>query len=113
MWDLKTIDTDKPLYIAIAEALERDIKAGVLKSGEKIPTHRELAKIVGVNVTTATRAYNEAEKRGLITSIVGNGTFVTSDLGNNPSLFIPERRTIEQIEMGLVLPLYSAEPDIK
>jgi DNA-binding transcriptional MocR family regulator len=112
MWELKIIDTDKPLYIAIAEAIERDIKAGVLLSGEKLPTHRELARIVGVNVTTATRAYNEAEKRGLITSIVGNGTFVTSDMGANPSLMSTERKGKELIELGLVLPLYSVEPDI-
>lgn len=113
MWNLKIIDTDKPLYIAIAEAIERDIKEGVLSSGEKLPTHRELAKIVGVNVTTATRAYNEAEKRGIITSIVGNGTFVTSDLGGTPSLLSAESKTNSMIEMGLVLPLYSVEPDIR
>jgi len=112
MWDLKIIDTDKPLYVAIAEAIERDINAGLLLSGEKLPTHRELAKIVGVNVTTATRAYNEAEKRGLVTSIVGNGTFVTSDLGSNPSLINTESKSAGLIEMGLVLPLYSVEPDI-
>ena len=112
MWDLKSIDTEKPLYIAIADAIERDIRERVLASGEKLPTHRELAKIVGVNVTTATRAYNEAEKRGLITAIVGNGTFVTSDLGGNSSLMNTESKRGGLIEMGLVLPLYSAEPDI-
>lgn len=113
MWDLKIIDTDKSLYSAIADAIELDIKAGVLLSGEKLPTHRELAKIVGVNVTTATRAYNEADKRGLITSIVGKGTFVTSNLGGNPSLLKPDDRENGLIEMGLVLPLYSVEPDIQ
>jgi len=112
MWNLKIIDTEKPLYVAIADAIERDIREGVLSSGEKMPTHRELAKIVGVNVTTATRAYNEAEKRGLITSIVGNGTFVTSDLGGNSSLMGADQKESGIIEMGLVLPLYSAEPDI-
>jgi len=113
MWNLKIIDTDKSLYSAIADAIERDIKSGVLLSGEKLPTHRELAKIVGVNVTTATRAYNEAEKRGLITSIVGKGTFVTSDLGGNPPLINTNNGSGHLIEMGLVLPLYSVEPDIK
>lgn len=112
MWDLKIIDTDKSLYIAIADAIERDIRLGILKGGHKMPTHRDLAKKVGVNVTTVTRAYKEAEKRGLITSTVGRGTFITSDLGNNPSLINTEKSENKLIELGLVLPLYSMEPDI-
>ena len=111
MWNLKVINTEKPLYIAVADAIERDIGRGVLSSGEKMPTHRELAKIVGINVTTATRAYNEAEKRGLITSIVGSGTFVTSDMGRNSSL-MSDNRNGGMIEMGLAPSLYSVEPDI-
>lgn len=44
MWDLKIIDTDKSLYVAIADAIERDIRLGILKAGEKLPAQRELAK---------------------------------------------------------------------
>ena len=112
MWDLKIINTDKSLYIAIADAIERDIRLGILQAGNKMPTHRELANKVGVNVTTITRAYKEAEKRGLITSTVGRGTFITSDLGINSSLVNTEKNDKKHIEMGLVLPLYSVEPDI-
>lgn len=112
MWNLKIIDTDKSLYIAIADAMERDIQLGLLKGGERMPTHRDLARIVGVNVTTITRAYKEAEKRGLITSTVGRGTFVTSDLGKSASLYRDEERGGHLIEMGLVLPLHTVEPDI-
>ena len=74
MWDLRIIDTDKSLYVALADAIERDIRAKILAAGDKLPAQRELAKKVGVNVTTITRAYREAEKRGLVTSIVGSGT---------------------------------------
>ncbi|NCC69091.1 MAG: PLP-dependent aminotransferase family protein, partial [Clostridia bacterium] len=112
MWDLKIIDTDKSLYIAVADALERDIRLEILKAGEKLPAQRALAKKVGVNVTTITRAYKEAEKRGLVTSIVGSGTYVSSDLGFNPSLLNTEKDKKRLIEMGLVLPLYQIEPDI-
>ena len=112
MWDLKIIDTDKTLYIAIADAIERDIKLGILKPGEKLPTHRGLAKTVGVNVTTITRAFNEAEKRGLVSSIVGSGTFVSTDSGYYPSLIDNEKDSDKLLELGLILPLYSKEPDI-
>lgn len=113
MWDLKILNTDVPFYISIADAIERDIKRGLLKPGDKMPTHRELAKIIGVNVTTISRAYQEAEKRGLVTATVGRGTFITSDLGHNSSLINTDTGERKTIEMGLVLPLYSLEPDIQ
>jgi DNA-binding transcriptional MocR family regulator len=112
MWNLKIIDTDKSLYIAIADAIERDIRLGRLKAGEKLPSQRELAKKVGVNVTTITRAYHEAEKRGLVASTIGSGTYISSDLGFNTSLFNTEKDDQRLIEMGLVLPLYAMEPDL-
>lgn len=112
MWDLKIIDTDKSLYIAIVDALERDIRNGVLKAGEKLPPQRHLARKVGVNVTTITRAYKEAEKRGLVNAIIGSGTFISSDLGVSSSLINAEKKEKKLIEMGLVFPLYSMEPDI-
>jgi DNA-binding transcriptional MocR family regulator len=112
MWDLRVIDTDKSLYIAVADAIERDIRAGILKAGEKLPPQRDLAKKVGVNVTTITRAYKDAEKRGLVSSIVGSGTYVSSDLGFHAALVNTDKGSDQRIEMGLVLPLYAAEPDI-
>lgn len=112
MWDLKIINTDLSLYMAIVDAMERDIKAGILKPGDKIPTHRDLAKKVGVTVTTISRAYKEATKRGLISAIVGDGTYVTSDLGSHPSLVNAAKSQKQFIELGLVAPLYSVEPDI-
>lgn len=112
MWDLKIIDTDKSLYVAIADAIERDIRLGILKAGEKLPAQRELAKKVGVNVTTITRAYNEAEKRGLVASTVGSGTYISSDLGFNTALLNTAKDDKRLIEMGLVLPLYAMEPDL-
>jgi DNA-binding transcriptional MocR family regulator len=65
-----------PLYRAIADALGEDIDAGRLSPGTRLPTHRELAERVGVTVGTVTRAYAEAEKRGLVSGEVGRGTFV-------------------------------------
>lgn len=112
MWNLKTIDTDKALYIAIADALQRDVRSGVLKPGQKMPTHRELAEIIGVNVTTVTRAYKEAERRGLISGTIGRGTYITADAGIDSSLLKIDEKTNKIIEMGLVLPLYNNEIDI-
>jgi len=65
-----------PRYRAIADALGDDIASGRLIPGTRLPTHRDLAYHLGVTVGTVTRAYAEAEKRGLIGGEVGRGTFV-------------------------------------
>ncbi len=65
-----------PRYLAIAEALASDISSGRLAAGTKLPTHRDLAWDLKVTVGTVTRAYREAERRGLVVGEVGRGTFV-------------------------------------
>jgi DNA-binding transcriptional MocR family regulator len=65
-----------PRYLAIADALARDIGAGRLKAGDRLPTHRDLAWHLGVTVGTVSRAYAESERRGLTSGEVGRGTFV-------------------------------------
>ncbi|MCC8428882.1 PLP-dependent aminotransferase family protein [Reyranella aquatilis] len=72
-----TLDTASgPVYEGIVEALERDIASGRLHRGQRLPTHRALASALGVDLTTVTRAYNEARRRGLTDARVGQGTFV-------------------------------------
>ena len=44
--------------------------------GARLPTQRALAEAVGVGIGTVTRAYAEAEARGLIDAVVGRGSFV-------------------------------------
>lgn len=65
-----------PRYRAIADAIADDVAHGRLSIGARLPTHRDLAARLGVTVGTVTRAYSEAEKRGLIGGEVGRGTFV-------------------------------------
>jgi DNA-binding GntR family transcriptional regulator len=75
-----------PRYLAIADALAIDIRSSRLSPGDRLPTHRELAYQLGVTVGTVTRAYGEAERRGLIGGEVGRGTFVRSDLAVRASI---------------------------
>ncbi|MBN7796813.1 PLP-dependent aminotransferase family protein [Parahaliea mediterranea] len=67
---------DTPLYQQLASALAARIEQGALAPGDKLPTHRALADQLGVTVGTVTRAYAEAERRGLVEARVGAGTFV-------------------------------------
>jgi DNA-binding transcriptional MocR family regulator len=65
-----------PRYRAIAEALATDVREGRLPVGTRLPTHRDLAWRLKVTVGTVSRAYAEAERRGLISGEVGRGTYV-------------------------------------
>lgn len=77
MW-APTLDPDRPVYLALADAIGKDVAAGQLAPGSQLPTHRDLADQLGVTVGTVTRAYAEARRRGLVHGEVGRGTFVTS-----------------------------------
>ena len=56
MWKPSLTETGKPKYSEIADKLEQDIRSGLLHPGDQLPTHRDLADIVRVNVSTITRA---------------------------------------------------------
>lgn len=76
IWSPRLPDTDLPIYRRIADALERDVRTGVLVAGSQLPTHRHLARTLDITPVTVTRAYAEAARRGLIESSTGRGTFV-------------------------------------
>lgn len=75
-WRPDLSNSDKPRYLAIADAIADDIGAGRLVIGDRLPPQRKLAKRLDMDFTTVARGYVEAQKRGLIESKVGQGTFV-------------------------------------
>jgi DNA-binding transcriptional MocR family regulator len=88
MW-LPQIPSDaRPFYRALADVMGRDIAAGRLVAGQRLPPQRDLAEALGVTVPTITRAYALAARRGLIDGTVGRGTFVrpplSADLADAP-----------------------------
>ncbi|MGH2569910.1 MAG: PLP-dependent aminotransferase family protein, partial [bacterium] len=111
-WKPELEDESGGLYLALARAIDRDVRSGRLPVGTRMPTHRDLADELGVAVGTVTRAYAEAERRGLVRGEVGRGTFV-----RDPSAPPTELRTGEArsgfIDLGLNYPLYSEEPDLR
>lgn len=76
IWSPRLSPSPGPIYGRIADALERDVRAGVLIPGSQLPTHRHLARDLGITSVTVTRAYAEAARRGLVESSTGRGTFV-------------------------------------
>ena len=81
-----TLNTERPRYIAIADAIASDLAAGKLSTGERLPPQRELAWRLGVTVGTVTRAYQEAERRGLLVGEVGRGSYLRDPAGSRAVL---------------------------
>ncbi len=79
-WPSRIKARQGPLYLAISELIAQDIGTGILRPGEKLPPHRELAYKLGVTIGTVARAYNDATERGLVVGEVGRGTFVTENV---------------------------------
>ena len=65
-----------PIYEQIAGAFRRQIEAGVLHPGDKLPSVRELSAQLTINPNTIQRAYRELEAEGWIESAPGRGSFV-------------------------------------
>lgn len=79
-WVPSLADGSKPRYIAIAEAIQSDLSEGRLLPAQRLPAQRHLARMLGLDFTTVARGYAEAQRRGLIESRVGEGTFVAGAL---------------------------------
>ena len=76
MWKPRLIEGARAKYLGIVEALESDIRSGRVARGDRLPAQRAIAEALGVDLTTVTRAFNEARRRGLVAARAGRGTFI-------------------------------------
>lgn len=68
-----------PIYLQIEQYLYRQIALGQLKASEKIPSVRNLALELTVNVNTVQRALQQMNDQGILYTKRGEGNFVTED----------------------------------
>lgn len=68
----------KPIYEQITSQIKQKIMQGELKEGDALPSMRLLAKDLHISVITTKRAYEDLERDGFITTVVGKGSFVAS-----------------------------------
>lgn len=72
-------DNERPIYVQLVEKLRIEIISGKLKTGDRIPSVRELALTARVNPNTMQKALAELENEGLIYTERTNGKFVTDN----------------------------------
>jgi GntR family transcriptional regulator len=80
-----------PIYEQIVSQVIFGVASGALEAGELIPSVRELAPQITVNPNTVARAYQELERRGVLTARRGKGMEVTAEA---PALCRAQRQEI-------------------
>ena len=99
----------KPRYLAIADAIAEDIRSGKLAPLDRLPPQRKLAGRLNIDFTTVARGYVEAQKRGLIESRVGQGTFVRAPAKRRHG---PIARHPEIVDLSMNLPPEPDDPEL-
>ena len=99
----------KPRYLAIADIIADDVKSGRLADGERLPPQRTLAKRLAIDFTTVARGYVEAQRRGLVDSRVGQGTFVR---GAKAAQRRREGQEGEIVDLSMNLPPEPSDADL-
>jgi GntR family transcriptional regulator len=65
-----------PIYVQLREQILALIGRGALKPGAQVPTMRQVAVALKIDLNTVQRAYAELERDGILTLVQGRGTFV-------------------------------------
>lgn len=70
----------KTIYEQVIDNFKKLIINGVLKGDDKLPSIRDVSKMLTVNPNTVQKAYRELERQGYIYTLSGLGSFVSSSL---------------------------------
>lgn len=101
-----------PLYLSLVRKLEEDIAQGRLAVGTRMPTQRELADELKVAIGTVTKAFTEAERRGLIYGDGRRGTFV-GEIPKPRAILASMNRTLPiGIDLSKNHPAHAFDPDL-
>jgi GntR family transcriptional regulator / MocR family aminotransferase len=84
------LTSDVPMHRQLSEAWRQGVLQGRFRSGERVPSTRELAHSLGVSRSTVTAAYEQLIAEGYLVTARGAGTFVCREL---PEMLLPQRPT--------------------
>lgn len=68
----------RPLYQQLMEKIEELALNGLIQADEQLPSVRSLAVELAINPNTIQRAYGELEKKGIVYSVPGRGSFLAA-----------------------------------
>lgn len=84
------IDDGRPLFLQIADGVERDILDGTIAENSQVPSTNELAAFHRINPATAAKGITVLVDKGVLVKRRGIGMFVADGARE---LLVEERRT--------------------
>jgi GntR family transcriptional regulator len=85
-----------PIYLQIVEQVRQRVSIGKLRSGEQLPTVRQMATELRVNFNTVARAYRLLDEAGLISTQQGRGTYIW-EAPNEETLKQLKKKSLEEL----------------
>ena len=77
-------ESKQPLYLKVAHQIERQIRKGTLRVGDRVPSIRGLKRQQGVSVSTVLQAYFWLENQGWIEPRPQSGFYVRVPMAQLP-----------------------------
>jgi len=75
-----SLSSDAPLHLQVYHAFREAILSGRLAPGERLPSSRSEARLLGISRNVVLQAYSQLTAEGYLTGTIGSGTYVTRDL---------------------------------
>lgn len=97
MFEINT-SSSKNIYQQIVDNIKDLIAQGILKENDKLPSVREMASLLKVNISTIQKSYQILEQEKIIKTMVGKGTFITDNLDT----VAPNYELIEKLLQELI-----------
>jgi GntR family transcriptional regulator len=71
-------------YLQLVQQVRQALRVGIIRSGDQLPTVREVVEKLAINPNTVLKAYRELEYEGLVEGRPGQGTFVVGTIAGPP-----------------------------
>lgn len=75
-----------PIYEQIKTQILALVSSGVLHTGDKLPSLRVLASSMNLNINTVKKVFTELEADGVVTTVMGSGTYIAETAFRNPQI---------------------------
>ena len=105
MWAPQLKKDKQPLYLQLVDVMANDIANGKLAIGEKLPPQRQLAWHLEINLSTVTKAFQQAAKQHLISGEVGRGTYVLAQSAEAGLYLLKQDKQSMLIDLSTHIPV--------
>jgi GntR family transcriptional regulator len=95
-----------PIYVQIRDQILAAIASGALRPGERMPTMREVAVALKIDLNTVRHAYEAAQETGAITLVRAQGTYVAERASEVVSQSHDEK--LEQLAQKIAVEAYNS-----